>query len=89
MLDLQRRIQIATQRVTALTTIAGYGVSQVVMALRGKDSLLPHLHDLAWFHSSRKKLPTVSLEELFPGSAKLTIQLERSLAQSCRQYDDG
>jgi hypothetical protein len=75
--------------VTALTTIAGYGVSQVVMALRGKDSLLPHLHDLAWFHSSRKKLPTVSLEELFPGSAKLTIQLERSLAQSCRQYDDG
>jgi predicted O-methyltransferase YrrM len=64
---------------TALTTIAGYGASQVVRALRGKDSPLPHLHNLAWFHSSRKKLPTVLVEELFPGSAKLSIQLERSL----------
>jgi hypothetical protein len=66
-------------RWAALTTIVGYGVSQVVMALRGKDSLLPHIHNLAWFHSSRKKLPTESLEELYPGSAMLTIRLKRSL----------
>ncbi len=67
------------QRLAALPVIAGYGVSQLVRALRGKDSAFPLVHDLAWFQSSGKKLPTVSVEELFPGTSQLAIQLQRTL----------
>jgi len=70
------------ERVTELATIAGYGARKVGMALQGKESLLAQLHNRAWFQSKRKKLPTVSLEELFPGTANLPIHLERSLPRS-------
>jgi predicted O-methyltransferase YrrM len=70
------------ERVTELTTIAGYGARKVGMALRGEESLLAQLHNRAWFQSKHKKLPTVPLEELFPGTAKLPIHLERSFPRA-------
>ena len=70
------------RRMEALATIAGYGVTQVGKTLRGNGSAVAQLHNLAWFESSSKRLPTVSLEELFPGSANLSIRLERSLPRS-------
>jgi predicted O-methyltransferase YrrM len=70
------------ERVTQLGTIAGYGARKVGMALQGKESLLAQLHNRAWFESRHKKLPTVSLDELFPGTARLPIHLERSLPRS-------
>ena len=70
------------ERVTELATIAGYGVRKFGLALQGKESLLAEVHNRAWFQSSRKKLPTVSLEELFPGTAKMSINLERSLPRA-------
>jgi predicted O-methyltransferase YrrM len=65
-----------------LATIAGYGVTQVGQMLRGNGSAVAQLHNLAWFESSSKKLPTVSLDDLFPGSASLSIRLERSLPRA-------
>jgi predicted O-methyltransferase YrrM len=70
------------ERATELATIAGYGARRVGMALRGERSLLAMLHNRAWFESEHKKLPTVSLEELFPGTARLPIHLERSLPRA-------
>jgi predicted O-methyltransferase YrrM len=52
------------------------------MGLRGKVSPLAQLNDLAWFQSDRKKLPTTSLEDLFPGSTNLPIRLDRSLPRA-------
>jgi len=66
-------------RVTELATIAEYGAKKFGRALQGKESLLGEVHNKAWFQSSGKKLPTVSLDELFPGTAKMSINLERSL----------
>lgn len=68
-----------TQRVNQLATIAKYGARQFAMGLRGKTFPLAEVYDRAWFQSSRKKLPTVSIEDLFPGSTNLSIRLERSL----------
>jgi len=70
---------MVTARLNELATIAEYGIRKVGRTLRGKDPLLAQLHNRAWFQSSRKKLPTVSLEALFPGTARLPIHLERSL----------
>jgi len=71
-----------SRRMEVLATIAGYGVTQVGQMLRGNGSAVAQLHNLAWFESSSKKLPTVSLEDLFPGSASLSIRLERSLPRA-------
>jgi predicted O-methyltransferase YrrM len=70
------------ERVTELATIARYGVRKFRLALQGKQSLLAEVHNKAWFSSNRKKLPTVSLEDLFPGTAKMSINLERSLPRA-------
>jgi predicted O-methyltransferase YrrM len=67
------------QRVTQLATIAGYGARQIAIGLQGKVTKLSEFYDVAWFESSSKKLPTIQLEEVLPGSSKLAIQLERSL----------
>jgi len=69
-------------RLTELSTIAGYGIKKAAMALRGEESFLAQLHNRAWFQSKRKKLPTISLEELFPGAEMIPIHLERSLPRS-------
>jgi len=70
-----------TQRVAQLGIIARYGARQMVQGLQGKAYPLAQLHDLAWFDSDAKKLPTVSLENLFPGITQLPIRLERSLSK--------
>lgn len=70
------------QRMTQLATIAAYGTRQIANGLRGKVTPFAQVYDVAWFQSSRKMLPTVSLEEVFPGSAKLSIRLERGLPKA-------
>lgn len=69
-------------RVAQLATIAGYAARQFFLGIQGKTYPLAQLHNRAWFQSSRKKLPTVSVDELFPGSADLSIRLERSLPKA-------
>lgn len=71
-----------TQRLTQLATITRYGARQFTMGLRGKAFPLAEIYDRAWFLSSGKKLPTVSMEEVFPGSTSLAIRLERSLPRT-------
>lgn len=71
-----------SRRMETLATISGYGVTQIGKTLRGNGSALAQLHNLAWFESSRKKLPTVSLEDMFPESASLSIRLERSFPRA-------
>src|SRR5271157_5902498 len=56
-----------------------YGARQIVQGFRGKAPPLAGLHDLAWFDSRAKKLPTASLEDLFTGITHLSIRLERPL----------
>lgn len=73
---------MVTQRVTQLAIIAKYGAQKFAMGLRGTANPLAEVYDVAWFKSSHKKLPTVSIEEVFPGSTKLSIRLERSLPQT-------
>lgn len=70
------------QRATQLAIIAKYGAQKFTMGLRGKANPLAEVYDVAWFQSSHKKLPTVSLEEVFPGSTNLSIRLERSLPKA-------
>jgi predicted O-methyltransferase YrrM len=67
------------RRVIRLTAIARYGARQVVQGLQGKAYPLAQLDNLAWFDSSAKKLPTASVEELYPGITDLPIRLERAL----------
>lgn len=71
-----------TQSLIQLMTIARYGARQIALGLRGKVSPLAELSDVAWFQSSHKQLPTVSLEQVFPGSTRLPIRLERSLPRA-------
>ncbi|MGD0629631.1 MAG: class I SAM-dependent methyltransferase [Terracidiphilus sp.] len=73
---------MVTQRVTQLATIAKYGARKFAMGLQGKGNPLAEVYDIAWFQSSRKKLPTVSLEEVFPGSTNLSIRLDHSLPKA-------
>lgn len=70
------------ERIAKLATIARYGARQIALGFRGKVTPLAQVHNLAWFQSSRKKLPTVSVEDLFPGSGNLSIRLERSLPKA-------
>jgi predicted O-methyltransferase YrrM len=56
-----------------------YSARQVAQGFQGKAFLFAHLHDLAWFDSNAKELPTASLEDLFPGITHLLIRLERPL----------
>jgi Methyltransferase domain len=66
-------------RISQLGTIMPYTMRQIVQGLQGKAYPLAQLHDLAWFASSAKKLPTVLLENPFPGITHLPIQLQCSL----------
>jgi predicted O-methyltransferase YrrM len=75
-------MQGVAQRAPQLVTITGYGARQIAIGLRGKVTSFAQVYDVAWFQSSRKMLPTASLEEVFPGSAKLSIRLERSLPKA-------
>jgi predicted O-methyltransferase YrrM len=63
-------------RVKALHLIATYASRQVFAAVRGEAHLLGQVHNLAWMSSSLKKLPSASLEELFPGINKFSVELE-------------
>jgi len=67
-----------SQRLKAILLITRYGARQMVLGVQGKAYALAQLHDLAWFDSDDKKLPTVSLESLFPATIDLPIRLERS-----------
>jgi predicted O-methyltransferase YrrM len=67
------------QRLSQLALIARYGARQMVLGAQGKAYPLAQLHDLAWFDSAEKKLPTVSLESLFPAITDLAIRLEHAL----------
>jgi predicted O-methyltransferase YrrM len=71
-----------TQRIAQVAAIARYAARQIAMGLRGKAFPLAELRNRAWFQSRRKKLPTVTLEEVFPGSANLPIRLERALPRA-------
>ena len=68
-----------TQRTAQLGTIARYGARQILKGLQGEASTLAQLRNLAWFDSNEKKLPTTTLEDLFPGITELPIRLERGL----------
>jgi len=71
-----------SRRMETLATIAGYSVAQIGKTLRGNGSALAKLHNQAWFESSSKKLPTVSLEDLFPEGAGLSIRLEHGFPRA-------
>lgn len=66
-------------RIFQLKTIIPYVTRQLSLGLQGKAHPLAQLHDLAWFASSAKKLPTVPPENLFPGIINLPIQLQYCL----------
>ena len=66
-------------RISQLGTIIPYVTRQFAWGLQGRAYSFAQLHDLAWFASSAKKLPTVPVESLFSGITNLPIQLQCSL----------
>ena len=66
-------------RLAQLGLVARYGTRQLIGGVQGTAYPIAVLHNLAWFDSDAKKLPTASVEDLFPGITKLPIQMERGL----------
>lgn len=67
------------QRVEQVLAIIGYLVRQLYLGARGKAFPIAQLYNLTWYASDRKKLPTVSIETLFPRIAELAIRLQRAI----------
>jgi predicted O-methyltransferase YrrM len=63
-------------RTRQLGLIGRYAVQQFRLARRGRASPVAQIHDQAWFAVGNKRLPTVSLEALFPGISALPVHLQ-------------
>lgn len=59
-----------------LAHIVGYSFRQFHLARQGKAYPIAKLHNLAWFDSRSKRLPTVTLDSVFPGIRETQIQLQ-------------
>jgi len=62
-------------RLQQVFRIAEWGLGQLSLGARGKAYPIAELDNLAWFASKEKKLPTTTLDALFPGIRSLSFEL--------------
>lgn len=73
------REDFVSHRLSQIPRIAKYIAKQLILGAKGKAFPIAQLDNLAWFSSKEKKLPTVSLESIFPGVLGHTARLERAV----------